>query len=112
MSTAIADHALLSDRHSSALVDRSGSVEWLSFPRFDSPSVFGRLLGEDAGHWSITPSGNWIRRWCWKPRSPHQRVWCSPICSHSGPTMADIGSAAMCRTSSYDASHVRPARFR
>jgi GH15 family glucan-1,4-alpha-glucosidase len=59
MSTTIADHALLSDRHSSALVDRSGSVEWLSFPRFDSPSVFGRLLGEDARHWSITPSGNW-----------------------------------------------------
>jgi GH15 family glucan-1,4-alpha-glucosidase len=57
--TAIADHALLSDRHSSALVDRSGSVEWLSFPRFDSPSVFGRLLGADAGHWSITPSGDW-----------------------------------------------------
>src|SRR4249919_917908 len=57
--TAIADHALLSDRHSSALVDRSGSVEWLSFPRFDSPSVFGRLLGPDAGHWSITPSGDW-----------------------------------------------------
>jgi hypothetical protein len=57
--TAIADHALLSDRHSNALVDRSGSVEWLSFPRFDSPSVFGRLLGPDAGHWSITPSGDW-----------------------------------------------------
>ena len=56
---AIADHALLSDRHSSALVDRSGSVEWLSFPRFDSPSVFGRLLGADAGHWSIRPSGDW-----------------------------------------------------
>ena len=56
--TAIADHALLSDRHSSALVDRSGSVEWLSFPRFDSPSVFGRLLGADAGHWSITPSAD------------------------------------------------------
>jgi GH15 family glucan-1,4-alpha-glucosidase len=55
--TAIADHALLSDRHSSALVDRSGSAEWLSFPRFDSPSVFGRLLSPEAGHWSITPSG-------------------------------------------------------
>ena len=40
--TAIADHALLSDRHSCALVDAEGSVEWLSFPRFDSPSVFGR----------------------------------------------------------------------
>jgi hypothetical protein len=57
--TAISDHALLSDRHSSALVDRSGSVEWLNFPRFDSPSVFGRLLSPDAGHWSITPSGDW-----------------------------------------------------
>jgi len=57
--TLIADHALLSDRHSSALVDRSGSVEWLSFPRFDSPSLFGRLLGADTGHWSITPSRNW-----------------------------------------------------
>jgi GH15 family glucan-1,4-alpha-glucosidase len=43
--TSIADHALLSDRHSSALVSLAGSVEWLSFPRFDSPSVFGRLLG-------------------------------------------------------------------
>ena len=37
--TPIADHALLSDCHSSALVNRDGSVEWLSFPRFDSPSV-------------------------------------------------------------------------
>ena len=57
--TPIADHALLSDRHSSALVDRSGSVEWLSFPRFDSPSVFGRLLGEKAGHWQVSPASAW-----------------------------------------------------
>jgi GH15 family glucan-1,4-alpha-glucosidase len=58
-STAIADHALLSDRHSSALVSTAGSVEWLSFPRFDSPSVFGRLLGDSAGHWQIQPAGEW-----------------------------------------------------
>ena len=57
--TAIAYYAFLSDRHSAALVDRSGSVEWLGFPRFDSPSVFGRLLGPEAGHWSIAPSGQW-----------------------------------------------------
>src|SRR5690242_4952496 len=57
--TAIANYAFLSDRHSAALVDRSGSVEWLGFPRFDSPSVFGRLLGAQAGHWSIAPSGPW-----------------------------------------------------
>ena len=58
-STPIADHALLSDRHSSALVTRGGSVDWLSFPRFDSPSVFGRLLGEQAGHWQVQPTGPW-----------------------------------------------------
>ncbi|HEU4911360.1 MAG TPA: glycoside hydrolase family 15 protein [Actinomycetes bacterium] len=55
----IADHALLSDRHSAALVTRAGSVDWLAFPRFDSPSVFGRLLGDDAGHWEIAPTGEW-----------------------------------------------------
>jgi alpha,alpha-trehalase len=58
-STAIADHALLSDRHSGALVSTAGSVEWLSFPRFDSPSVFGRLLGAEAGHWQIKPTSEW-----------------------------------------------------
>jgi GH15 family glucan-1,4-alpha-glucosidase len=57
--TPIADHALLSDRHSAALVNTAGSVEWLSFPRFDSPSVFGRLLGAQAGHWQIQPAGKW-----------------------------------------------------
>ena len=51
----IAEHALLSDCHSAALVHESGSVEWLCFPRFDSPSVFGRLLDHAAGHWSIRP---------------------------------------------------------
>jgi GH15 family glucan-1,4-alpha-glucosidase len=55
--TPIADHALLSDCHSAAIVDRSGSVEWLCFPRFDSPSVFARLLDDQGGHWSIRPVG-------------------------------------------------------
>jgi GH15 family glucan-1,4-alpha-glucosidase len=56
--TPIAEHALLSDCHSSALVDSAGSVVWLTFPRFDSPAVMARLLDDHAGHWSVRPLGD------------------------------------------------------
>ena len=51
----IADYGFVSDCHSAALVDRHGSIDWWCVPRFDSASVFGRLLDPDAGHWSIRP---------------------------------------------------------
>ena len=53
----IAEYALLSDCKSAALVSKDGSVDWLCFPRFDGRSVFGRLVDEHAGHWSIRPTG-------------------------------------------------------
>ncbi len=58
-SVPISAHALVSDCHSAALVTADGSVDWLCFPRFDSPSVFGRLLDDAAGHWSIRPAGEY-----------------------------------------------------
>jgi GH15 family glucan-1,4-alpha-glucosidase len=62
VSQRIADYALLGDCHSAALVGRDGSVDWWCPPRFDARSVFARLLGADAGHWSIRPSGLEVER--------------------------------------------------
>ena len=55
----IANYALLADCNSAALVDRSGSIDWLCLPRYDSSAIFSRLLDPDAGHWSIRPSGSY-----------------------------------------------------
>ena len=59
---AIGDYGLLSDCHSAALVSSEGSVDWLCLPRFDSPSVFGRILDDDAGYWVIRPVGTYDAR--------------------------------------------------
>lgn len=53
----IEDYALLSDCRTAAMVSREGSVDWFCPPRFDSPSVFGALLGDEThGRWSLRPS--------------------------------------------------------
>src|SRR6059036_767442 len=55
----VAAYAMLSDCNSAALVGTDGSIDWLCLPRFDSPAVFSRILDPDAGHWSITPVGEY-----------------------------------------------------
>ena len=54
----VGDYALLGDMHSCALVSKSGSVDWCCWPRFDSPSVFGRILDwGKGGHFQFAPLG-------------------------------------------------------
>lgn len=54
--SAIADHALLSDQRTAALLTPHGRVVWFCYPRIDSPAVFAELLGgPTAGHFSIRP---------------------------------------------------------
>jgi GH15 family glucan-1,4-alpha-glucosidase len=54
----VADYGLMADCNSAALVSRDGSIDWLCVPRYDSPSIFSRILDPDAGHWSIRPVGS------------------------------------------------------
>ncbi len=54
----IGDYAVIGDCRSSALVSKYGCIDWLCWPRFDSPSIFAALLDrERGGYWKIAPSG-------------------------------------------------------
>jgi GH15 family glucan-1,4-alpha-glucosidase len=54
----IADHGLIGDLQTSALVATDGTVDWFCAPRFDSPSIFGALLDQrKGGHLRARPAG-------------------------------------------------------
>ena len=55
----IADHGLIGDLQTAALVTTDGAIDWYCCPRFDSPSVFAALLDHDhGGSFRIAPAGH------------------------------------------------------
>jgi GH15 family glucan-1,4-alpha-glucosidase len=55
----IAEHGLIGDLQTAALVSTDGTVDWFCAPRFDSPSIFGALLDHHrGGHFRIRPASD------------------------------------------------------
>jgi hypothetical protein len=53
----IAEHGIIGDLHSAALVGSDGTIDWFCPDRFDGPSVFGALLDRDrGGYYRIAPT--------------------------------------------------------
>ncbi|HEY3764695.1 MAG TPA: glycoside hydrolase family 15 protein [Gaiellales bacterium] len=61
---AIADHGFLSDRRTTCLVTRDGTVDWWCVPRIDSGSCFAALLDpERGGHMRLAPTAMHESSW-------------------------------------------------
>jgi GH15 family glucan-1,4-alpha-glucosidase len=56
MPARIEDYALIGDCEAAALVNKTGSIDWLCWPDFSSQACFAALLGsEENGYWKIAP---------------------------------------------------------
>jgi GH15 family glucan-1,4-alpha-glucosidase len=64
----IYDYGLIGNEKTGALISRFGSVDWACLPRFDSPSVFGRLLDRDRGGFhQVAPRDRYVSHQLYVP---------------------------------------------
>src|SRR5919108_2749534 len=65
----IAEHGIIGDLHSIALVGTDARIDWYCCPRFDSPSVFGAILDrERGGYYRVAPAfENWTPKQLYFP---------------------------------------------
>jgi GH15 family glucan-1,4-alpha-glucosidase len=65
----IAEHGLIGDLHTVAMVGTNGTIDWYCCPRFDAPSVFGAILDKDeGGFYELQPAGeDWTSKQLYFP---------------------------------------------
>ncbi len=57
----IEDYGIIGNLRTAALIGKNGSVDWLCFPRFDSPSVFAAILDDKkGGYYRICPAADGV----------------------------------------------------
>ena len=85
----IADHGVIGDLRTVALVGTDGTIDWYCCPRFDSPSVFGAILGRaNGGSYRIAPT---------RTRLPGSSTCPTPTCSSCAASRPPVSRS--CRTS-------------
>ena len=79
----IAEHGIIGDLHTVALIGTDGTIDWYCCPSFDSPSVFGAILDrERGGYYRITPASEG-----WEPKQlyfPETNVLITRFLSQEG----------------------------
>jgi GH15 family glucan-1,4-alpha-glucosidase len=124
-STPLEDYALLSDLHTGPLVSREGSIDWLCFPRFDSPSVFAALLGgPEDGRWQLRAVDGEVVSRRYLPRTfVLETTWRTPTGtvvvtdflppggSEDRPDQADLVRRVECTSGTVEVEHDLRIRF-
>ena len=65
----IAEHGVIGNLHTVALISTDGTIDWYCSPRFDSPSMFAALLDANrGGHFALRPAdGEWQNKQLYFP---------------------------------------------
>ncbi|KAK5188908.1 hypothetical protein LTR47_011220 [Exophiala xenobiotica] len=84
----IADYGLIGDMHTCALISKTGSLDFMCWPAFDSPSIFCRLLDKDKGGYFSIRADLEIKAVCKQNYMPCTYVLSTRWTSHDG--IADV----------------------
>ncbi|KAJ2557452.1 hypothetical protein EV175_001344 [Coemansia sp. RSA 1933] len=80
---AIDQYGLIGNLHTAAMVGMDGSIDFMCWPEFDSPSVFCRLLDKTrGGHFAITPANSAVT--CKQQYLPFSNVLTTKFLSEEG----------------------------